>query len=87
MGGDHKAGQVNYGRSIGGLHTEEKGHILCERKRKKRGDLFGTNGHWRKVKVQGGDGFSLAELLIPFFFFADILQEIQGTSFSVRAYN
>ena len=69
MGGDHKAGQVNYGRSIGGLHTEEKGHILCERKRKKRGDLFGTNGHWRKVKVQGGDGFSLAELLIPFFFF------------------
>ena len=36
--------------------------------------------NWRKVKVQGNDGFSLVELLGV----VDFLQEMQCTSFTVE---
>lgn len=45
-------------------HKGEEGTFFERERERSWEDLFWTKGHWGKVKDQGGDSFSLAELLI-----------------------
>lgn len=48
-----------------GLTNKGEGKMLLCREKKKGSwkVLFGMKVHWRKMRVQGGDDFSLVELL------------------------